>query len=141
MLVDTDAEYISIQHIESRRFMFSPSTGELILGRQYRDSRLRESHAAEYADSGAKATFDDFIRGWLGTSKIYSKGIIHFAPAIKENCMLLFERGFTTLEMFWENGAVGETVIRGFGNRWEQPLSALLETTSVDRIMPQQRQP
>ena len=55
--------------------------------------------------------------------------------------MLLYERGFTTLEMFWENGAVGETVIRGFGNRWEQPLSALLETTSVDRIMPQQRQP
>lgn len=35
----------------------------------------------------------------------------------------LFDRAFDTLKMFQESGALAGTMIRGFGERWEQPLS------------------
>lgn len=52
--------------------------------------------------------------------------MIHFAPCVDERNTKLFDRAFDTLEMFRENGALAGTVIRGFGARWEQPLSAIL---------------
>ena len=106
--------------------MFSPQTGELILGKQYRGSALVKSHAEEHGESGAKAPFDSFIRGWIGTGHSYKDGVIHFAPAIDAHNTEQFDRAFSVLEMFSQNGANGKTVIRGFGDIWEQPLSDLV---------------
>lgn len=49
--------------------------------------------------------------------------MIHFAPNVDERCADLFDRAYSTLEMFRENGALADTVLRGFGNRWERPMS------------------
>ena len=122
-----------MQAIQNRRFMFSPQTGELILGKQYRGSALVKSHAEEHGESGAKAPFDSFIRGWIGTGRSYKDGVIHFAPAIDAHNTEQFDRAFSVLEMFSQNGANGKTVIRGFGDVWEQPLSDLVPERS-DRM-------
>ncbi len=122
MLIDTKCITFDMQAIQNRRFMFSPQTEELILGRQYRGNALVKSHAEEHGESGAKAPFDSFLRGWVGTGKDYKNGIIHFAPVIVSSNLRLFDRAFDTIEMFVRNGANGKTIIRGFGNIWEQPL-------------------
>ena len=80
MLLDTRSMSFDMREIDNRRFMFSPQAGELILGRQYRGGQLYKSHAEEHFDSGAKAPFDSFIRGWIGTGRDYPDGVIHFAP-------------------------------------------------------------
>ena len=126
MLIDTNRAAFDMQAIQNRRFMFSPQTGELILGKQYRGSTLFKSHAEEHGESGAKAPFDSFLRGWIGTGKDYKDGVIHFAPAIDAGNTKQFDRAFSTVEMFARNGANGKTVIRGFGDVWEQPLSDLI---------------
>ena len=126
MLIDTNRAAFDMQAIQNRRFMFSPQTGELILGKQYRGNTLFKSHAEEHGKSGAKAPFDSFLRGWVGTGKDYKDGVIHFAPAIDAGNAEQFDRAFSTLEMFARNGANGKTVIRGFGDVWEQPLSDLI---------------
>ena len=126
MLIDTNRVAFDIQAIQNRRFMFSPQTGELILGKQYRGNTLVKSHAEEHGESGAKAPFDSFLRGWVGTGKDYKDGVIHFAPAIDAGNAEQFDRAFSTVEMFARNGANGKTVIRGFGDVWEQPLSDLI---------------
>ena len=126
MLIDTNHAAFDMQAIQNRRFMFSPQTGELILGKQYRGNTLFKSHAEEHGESGAKAPFDSFLRGWVGTGKDYKDGVIHFAPAIDAGNAEQFDRAFSTLEMFARNGANGKTVIRGFGGIWEQPLSDLI---------------
>ena len=91
------------------------------------------SHAEDHGDSGASEPYDSFIRGWIGTGKQYPHGIIHFAPNIDSHFAEQFDKGFSTLEMFAENGAGADTVIRGFGGAWEQPLSNLLPERS-DRV-------
>ena len=126
MLVDTRRMSFDMREIENRRFMFSTQTGELILGKQYKGRQLYKSHAEEHFDSGAKAPFDSFIRGWIGTGKDYKNGVIHFAPSIDNRSMELFDKAFSTLQMFSENGANGNTVVRGFGNTWEQPLNNII---------------
>ena len=126
MLIDTNRTTFDMQTIQNRRFMFSPQTGELILGRQYRGNALVKSHAEEHGESGAKAPFDSFLRGWVGTGKDYKDGVIHFAPAIDARNPEQFDHAFSTVEMFARNGANGKTVIRGFGDVWEQPLSELI---------------
>lgn len=71
-----------MQQIDNRRFMFSPKTGVLVLGRQYKETSLvNASHAVELADAGITKGFDDFVRGWIGTGGAYPKGVIHFARA------------------------------------------------------------
>ena len=40
MLLDTRSMSFDMREIDNRRFMFSPQTGELILGRQYRGGQL-----------------------------------------------------------------------------------------------------
>lgn len=74
-------------------------------------------------DAGITKDFDDFVRGWIGTGGNYPYGVIHFAPNVDERCADLFDRAYSTLEMFRENGALADTVLRGFGNRWERPMS------------------
>ncbi len=126
MRIDTRRDTFNMSEIENRRFMYQPQTGTLILGRQYHKSGMYGSHAEEHADSGASEPYDSFIRGWIGTGKQYKHGVIHFSPSIDSRYPQQFDKGFSTLEMFTENGAGDNTVIRGFGDTWEQPLSNLL---------------
>ena len=127
MRIDTRTQAIDIQQIDNRRFLYNPKTGVLVLGHQYTaKNSVTDSHAAELAGAGITEGFDDFVRGWVGTGHDYPKGVIHFAPNVEERNLRLFGYAFDTLEMFAKNGAQDETVIRGFGSRWEQPLSSIL---------------
>ncbi len=127
MVIHTDKEQISIRNICNRRFMFDPQKAILVLGRQYRQrNHVVSSHAQELADAGITDQYDSFLRGWVGASKRDPYGVIHFAPHVPANNVALFERGFDTLQMFAENGASSQTLIRGFGRQWEQPLVAIL---------------
>lgn len=125
MVIDTNKATFTMQEIENRRFLYSPQTGTLILGYQFHGKALVSSHAEEHGDSGIKEPYDNFLRGWIGTGKDYPDGVIHFAPNIDSRAVEQFNRGFDTLEMFARNGAKEETVVRGFGDQWEQPLSNL----------------
>ena len=100
MRIDTRRQMIDMQQIDNRRFMYNPKTGILVLGYQY-----------------------DFVWGWIGTGGDYPKGVIHFAPCVDKRNIMLFDQAFDTLKMFQESGALAGTVVRGFGERWEQPLS------------------
>lgn len=127
MRVDTKTQNIDMLEIENRRFLFHPDTGLLVLGRQYgRTSGLPGSHAEELADAGETTNYDSFVRGWIGTGSKYPYGVIHFAPNVETNNPERYERAFQTLEMFYENGAKPQTMIRGFGKQWEQPLSSII---------------
>ena len=111
MRIDTRRQMIDIQQIDNRRFMYNPKTGILVLGYQYA------------ATSTMVSSHDNFVRGWIGTGGDYPKGVIHFAPCVDKRNITLFDRAFDTLKMFQENGALAGTVVRGFGENWEQPLS------------------
>ena len=130
MRIDTRACSFDMTAIQNRRFMYSAQTGELILGRQYKGAQLHKSHAEEHFDSGAEAPFDSFVRGWVGTGPAYPYGVIHFAPNIDTANIPAFETAFAALEMFQANGAAAQTVVRAFGDTWEQPLSDLLPERS-----------
>lgn len=126
MRIETRTQVIDIQQIDNRRFMYNPAAAVLVLGQQFGKTKgLPASHAVELAAAGVIKDFDDFVRGWIGTGRSYPKGVIHFAPSVDKRNISLFERAFETLEMFKENGALGQTVIRGFGDCWEQPLSGI----------------
>jgi len=139
MLIDTKKQSFDMQEIQNRRFMYNPRSGALIFGAQYKNSnKIISSHAAEHGACGTKEPYDDFIRGWIGTSPKYKQGVIHFAPNIgKDSPAELFNRAFDTLTMFRENGAKDGTVIRGFGAVWEQPLSNITAAPSVLRRLEQ----
>lgn len=127
MRIDTFTQAIDMQQIDNRRFLFNPRTGVLVLGRQYKEtSVVNASHAVELADAGITKDFDDFVKGWIGVGGAYPYGVIHFAPCVDERNPGLFDRAFDTLEMFRENGALTQTIIRGFGKRWEQSLFSIL---------------
>ena len=139
MRIDTRTQAIDMQQIGNRRFLFNPKTGVLV--RQYQETSLvNASHAVELADAGITKDFDDFVRGWIGTGRNYPKGVIHFAPCVDSGNISLFDRAFDTLEMFRENGALAGTVVRGFGSRWEQPLSAILTDLQKEEQKPSLRQ-
>lgn len=124
MKIDTRKQRIDIQKIENRRFMYHPETGILVLGKDSVKVNL-SSHAKELADAGITEGYDCYIRGWIGTGRNYPVGVIHFAPNVNEKNVRLFDRAFATLEMFVDNGAASGTIVRGFGNKWEQPMSDL----------------
>ena len=124
MRIDTRTQAIDMQQIDNRRFLFNPKTGVLVLGKQFGKTKgLPGSHAEELAAAGIIKDFDSFVRGWIGTGRNYPKGVIHFAPCVDSGNISLFDRAFDTLKMFQESGALAGTMIRGFGERWEQPLS------------------
>ena len=87
---------------------------------------MASSHAEEFGESGCKENYDDFIRGWVGNGGDYPDGIIHFAPNIPKECVKLFDKAYSTLEMFKKNGMGKKCIIRGFGDTWEQPYDKLL---------------
>jgi hypothetical protein len=134
MLIDTTTQHFDMQAIENRRFMFNPDTGSLVLGK-YTPGNISYSHAEELGKSGVKEPYDDFIRGWVGTNaREYKDGVIHFAPHIDGENIAYFNKGFDTLLMFRENNANGNTVVRGFGKDWEQPLSKALDASSCHAV-------
>lgn len=140
MCIDTTLKSIDIQQILNRRFMYNPKTGILVLGYQYEPKNtLLSSHADELAGAGIVKGYDDFVRGWIGTGRNYPKAIIHFAPSVDERCVWIFDRAFSTLEMFKENGALADTVIRGFGKCWERPLSDIIATEQKASVREQLR--
>ena len=58
LLIDTRFKNFTIRDIRNRRFMYAPYTGELILGKQYRGSKLYASHAAEHEETETTTPFD-----------------------------------------------------------------------------------
>ena len=127
MLIDTKNQQFDMQQIDNRRFMFNPKTGVLLLGVQYKPSKkIYGSHAEDLANARIYCGFDDYVRGWVGTGKDYPHGVIHFAPNVDDRNVELYDRAFKTLEMFSQNGAEAQTVVRALGKRWEQPLFSVL---------------
>lgn len=131
MRIETDSCFFDIHKIKNRRFMFNPHTKTLILGYQYNGRKLISSHAEEHAAANTNEAYDDFIRGWIGTGGKYKNGVIHFSPGIPSTIPEMFNNGFDTLEMFAKNGANKDTVIRAFGEVWEQPLSELIKEVDL----------
>lgn len=128
MLVDAGKQAFDMQDIDNRRFMYHPRTATLILGPQHaKGNMIAGSHAEEHGKTGVKIPFDEFTRGWIGTGRSYKDGVIHFAPDISHLYPKEFEKGFDTLVMFQANNANEQTVVRGFGKLWEQPLSMVME--------------
>lgn len=127
MVVNVKREIIDILQITNRRFMYNPQTGILILGDEIYGKTICSSHAQEFYTSKAEGRFDDYLRGWIGVSKNYPRGIIHFAPAVS---MEQFDRGFDTLQMFTTlEGTDGDTVVRGFCSLPEKKMSDLLPSS------------
>ena len=127
MVVNVRREIIDVLRITNRRFMYDPQTGILLLGDETYGKSIRSSHAQEFHDSQAGGRFDDYLRGWVGTSRQYPRGIVHFAPAVS---MEQFDRGFDTLLMFARlEGINGDTVVRGFCNLPETRLGGILPAT------------
>lgn len=127
MVVNVRREIIDVLRITNRRFMYDPRTGVLLLGDETYGKSIRSSHAQEFHDSQAGGRFDDYLRGWVGTSRRYPRGIVHFAPAVS---MEQFDRGFDTLLMFARlEGINGDTVVRGFCSLPETRLDGILPAT------------
>lgn len=127
MVVNVRREIIDVLRITNRRFMYDPQTGVLLLGDETYGKSIHSSHAQEFHDSQAGGRFDDYLRGWVGISRRYPRGIVHFAPAVS---MEQFDRGFDTLLMFARlEGINGDTVVRGFCTLPETKLSGILPAT------------
>lgn len=130
---DLNKTQIDLSAIGNRRFMYH-SDGILILGAEdvTKHSRgISKSHAEEFGEAEAFAwdnlpPFDDFVRGWIGVGKRYPDGIIHFAPHIPSSCGLYFNTAFDFIEMAIKNGFNQKSVLRGFGEVWERPVSDVL---------------
>ena len=127
MVINVKWEIIDILQITNRRFMYNPQTGTLILGDEMYGKNICSSHAQEFYASKADGRFDDYLRGWIGVSKSYPHGIIHFAPAVS---MKQFDKGFDTLLMFTKlEGINGDTIVRGFCSSPEVRLGDLLPSS------------
>ncbi len=133
MIINTKCQKFDMQKISNRRFMYHPDTGTLVLGSEDGNSNyISGSHDKDLLISGAKEPFDSFIRGWVGAGSNYPDGVIHFAPCIdKDSPPERFNKAFDAMQMFRANNGKPDTVIRGFGEKWEQPLSNILDANSV----------
>lgn len=127
MVINVKREIIDILQIANRRFMYNPKNGSLILGNEEYGKNICSSHSQEFYVSKADGNFDDYLRGWIGVSTGYPRGVIHFAPAVSKE---QFDRGFDTLLMFSKlDGVNGDTIIRGFCGLSEQKMSDLLPSS------------
>lgn len=127
MTIDTRFEYINIQEIKNRRFMLNTRTGILLLGDEKYGKTFLGSHAEEFHSSGATGSYDDYLRGWIGSGGNYRSGIIHFAPAIEKPT---FDQGFDALKMFSQlEGICARTIVRGFYGGWEEKIGSLLPSS------------
>lgn len=104
--------------------MYNTQSGILILGNEAYGKNIRSSHAEEFYTSEAEGPFDDYMRGWIGTSKNYPNGIFHFAPAVSKS---QFDKGVDTLQMLITlDGVNYNTIIRGFCDLPETKIKELL---------------
>ena len=127
MVIDVKREIIDILQITNRRFMYNPQTGTLILGDEMYGKSICSSHSQEFYASKAEGRFDDYLRGWIGVSKSYPHGIVHFAPAVS---MEQFDCGFDALQMFARlEGVNGATIVRGFCTMPDQRMGDLLPSS------------
>ena len=134
MVIDVKREIIDVLQITNRRFMYHPQTGILILGDEMYGKSICSSHAQEFYTSKAEGRFDDYLRGWIGVSRNYPRGIIHFAPAVS---MEQFDRGFDALQMFTRlEGINGDTMVRGFCSQPEKKMSDILPSSLQDTDNP-----
>lgn len=132
-VVNLKVASIDLSQIGNRRFMYHP-TGLLILGEEdhlHPGKGLYSSHAEEYHLATSQLiqslpSFDAFCRGWIGNSKEYPHGIIHFAPGIQANYLPHFNAAFDFLEVSQKNGLTNKVVLRNFCDQWEQKLEDLL---------------
>jgi hypothetical protein len=105
-----------IHDVDNRRFAYNPTNKTLVLGinNPFAKSGLISSHAEELGN--APGRYDDYIKGWVGTSARYPDGVIHFAPSISKRVFSLSPNlanaVLDTVEMFIRNGANGNTVLR-----------------------------
>ena len=127
MVINIKQEIIDILQIANRRFMYNPKIGILILGDEMYGKNICSSHSQEFYVSKADGHFDDYLRGWIGVSKSYPHGIVHFAPAVS---MEQFDCGFDALQMFARLEGVNEdTIVRGFCTMPEQRMGDLLPSS------------
>jgi len=123
-----------IHNIRNQRFMYNPKTAEMVLGTGNIDV---SSHAEELEKSGARGDYDDFIRGWIGTSKQYKDAIIHFAPPLLRKSFsespALFDRAMKTLEHFIRNGANSNTILRNIITAGEGRLGNLFPEFALSK--------
>jgi len=118
-----------IHDIDNRRFMYNPKSRKFMLGDAIGSGKNKKSvegsHAEEYYNiHQTNKGFDDCVRGWVGCSKIYKNGIIHFAPPIPpaspENWDW-YDAGYKALQFFLKNGgATPETLVRGWENSFQE---------------------
>ena len=124
---------LDLMSIENRRFMYHGS-GILILGSEdmvNSSHGLFKSHAEEYGEVSERfgvrlPPYDEFARGWIGVGGSYPNGIIHFAPHIVSTHIPYFNTAFDFIESAVKNGFSGHSILRGFCEPWEQPLSNVL---------------
>lgn len=135
--VDLNRTQVDLMQIKNRRFMYH-SNGLLILGAEdtAKGNKLQGSHAEEYHEASeryALPPYDDFIRGWIGVGGAYKDGIIHFAPAIPAENIVMFDKAFDFIEAALENGFSRNAVLRGFPGAWEQAIGSVVpEGPSLD---------
>lgn len=80
MVINVKREIIDVLQITNRRFMYHPQTGILILGDEMYGKSICSSHAQEFYTSKAEGRFDDYLRGWIGVSRNYPRGITILPP-------------------------------------------------------------
>lgn len=129
-VIDLNKEHFDLQKIKNRRFIYVRDKNVLMLGGNNVSVR---THAQEYFDVfKTNDGFDDTSRGWVGTGDNYPNGIIHFSPAYTAEWLkqwpYLYFRMFQTLEIFSNNGANENTVVRGIGSaKKELKMSDFIE--------------
>lgn len=114
----------------NRRFMYNPDSDQMILGGAKRRGQFG-SHAEDFhAATGSNQGYDDFyMRGWVGKGGQFRNGVIHFAPPLSKKWLSnpdFFTDAYKCLDFFLHSGATPATVLRGFGDTWEQPMSAIV---------------
>lgn len=137
-VMDLRESQIDLSTIQNRRFMYH-SDGILILGAEDVTKRTRgvlKSHAEEHGEAIAHTNsklppYDEFVRGWIGVGKHYPDGIIHFAPHIPSSCGPYFDTAFDFIETALKNGFNSKSVLRGFGEVWEQEISCILGESAI----------
>lgn len=126
MQIDLQKQEIDLKEIHNRKFLYNPDIGKLLLSAEYGPG-FKPVLGVDIEHFVMPAHRDQFICGWVGTSSEYPNGIIHFTPSAHfdtkhKSIYQDYERAFLTLEMFEANGADKDTVIRNFGNVYEQPF-------------------
>ena len=118
----------NLLRVKNRRFLYSPDRDVLVPGsHDINDS----SHAEEFADAHAPGTFDDYVRGWIGTGGRFAAGVVHFAPGLTHeqgrNYPDRADDFLKTLEFFTDHGATGKTVVRGFMLAKDTPFETTIK--------------